>query len=265
MDPLPPEEGGGPIAPPPECTAIEVTQCVPKYMLSCTVAADCGEGFECVPEQQCSCPGSSGSGGGTDTGGATPGSGGMVNAGDPAMPIAPPEETECTCTNGPTSYCKPLEVPCAAASDCPAGWSCTEVGGSATCGAATPSSDPASGGAANGGAAEPAPPPECTETPGEMLCVPPYYGGRGGVSLGSDDRGESGGQGGASTGGPTSGEPPTTAPNPADPSDGDTSKSSASSGDDGGCQMGSGPAGGSGASLLALLGLAGILRRRRAA
>ncbi|MBM4364469.1 MAG: hypothetical protein FJ104_17455, partial [Deltaproteobacteria bacterium] len=231
---------------PAPCEPATYSQCVPKYALPCTADADCGEGFDCVPEEIWECAGSGGSaGGGTDPK-PTPGAEPMPLPAEPADggAILPPE---CTVTQGTVNYCRVKDVSCATSADCPASWTCEEVGGYSECSAGG-SSDPSS----------PPPEPVCTTTPGELKCVPPfadvgYPSGGGGPLYGTANDGSGAAEGGEGRTPPTAG-----APGPdkgatagADPTDeGDDSSSSASSSDDGGCQMGAGRASSSGASLL---------------
>ena len=46
---------------PAPCTTAIVTACIPKYDLPCTTDAPCGDGFTCVPDQECGCAGNAGS------------------------------------------------------------------------------------------------------------------------------------------------------------------------------------------------------------
>ncbi len=150
------------VLPAPSCTSTVVNRCMPKYALGCQLAADCGEGFDCVPEQICTCSGGSGTATPTST---TPpaGAGGSANSG----PIpAPPTDPSCTCTAGPTSVCQPKDLPCATSASCPSTWSCTLVGGYSTCDT-RPAPAP--------GSPFPVAPTTCTSVPGELKCAPPYY------------------------------------------------------------------------------------------
>ena len=130
---------------PPMCTEHTEHYCGPRYAAPCTVAADCGEGFECLENSVCSC---------TDLIPDVPGSG----ADDQSTPPEP-----CECEGTGTFYCSPLEVECAADSDCPTDWKCEEepIAVGPTC--VDDPNDP-----------EPCTPPP-PPTP-RRLCVPPYWG-----------------------------------------------------------------------------------------
>ncbi|HEY6725902.1 MAG TPA: hypothetical protein VI197_17835 [Polyangiaceae bacterium] len=237
-DPLPPD------AAPPEssCEVEERNYCVPKYLLPCEAAVDCGAGFTCeMTLEQCSCssPSASTSGGsGSMPGGE--GSGG--NAGDSERPASPPPDGEddgandgCVCepVDGP-AYCELVVTECSANSDCPSGMSCEDnPEGSCSC---TP----------EGGV-------ECTADP-EKICLPPYVDYAGGVieedGLGSD---------------PTSNpeEPPRGEDDDSNDADGSSDESS-ESGD--GCSVAAvGVPAGAWASLGLMLGAALLGRRRRSA
>jgi hypothetical protein len=105
-------------------------------------------------------------------------------------------------------------------------------------------------------------------------CVPPYYSGsKGGIDIGIPQTGGTTG----GTSGNTGSRPPTGTPiDPSNPepdptpttgedgdNHGDTDANRGSASDDGSCQMAVGHASTTGASLLALLGIAGMARRRR--
>jgi len=176
------------VLPAPNCTSTVVNRCMPKYALECKLAADCGEGFDCVPEQMCTCSGGPGTAppagttppagaGGSAGSGATPPPSGADAA--PAPPVGtstgtavPPTGTSmptdpgCTCTAGPTSICQPKDLPCATSANCPSTWSCTLVGGYSTCDT-SPAPAPDS--------PFPVAPTTCTSVAGELKCVPPYY------------------------------------------------------------------------------------------
>jgi MYXO-CTERM domain-containing protein len=99
-------------APASECQTESVSFCGPKYLGPCQVAADCGEGFECVPEQSCACSGS----GGVDV---------PVDPDADPMPepVEPPVE-ECTCEPTGRNYCEPQQIECPTGSECPTDWEC---------------------------------------------------------------------------------------------------------------------------------------------
>jgi MYXO-CTERM domain-containing protein len=210
--------------------------CTPKYVLPCTMAADCGAGFDCVELMNGSCSGSSGTGGG-----AAPAPGDAARplppdgaAGAPAADPIPPE-----CTSEPSGQfaCVPQEIGCDTDAECLAGWTC--VGDD---------NDVSSPGCDSGGNCFAAPEPE--PEPITKHCAPKYYGGRdlvedGGTPVsGGDPKGGTGSNGGT--------------PNPeAAPGDADASESSS-------CQMGHAPASSGALTLLAMLGAVFGLSRRRA-
>jgi hypothetical protein len=242
--PLPPD------AVPPEesCQVEERNYCVPKYLLPCEAAADCGPGFTCETTiEQCSCssPSASTSGGSGDMpeGDGSDSDSGGDDAGDAERPAAPPDEDggddgvddgcECEPVEGPAS-CQLVVTECEANSDCPSGMTC-EDNPEGSC-----SSTPDGG-------------EECTADP-EKICLPPHvdYAG-GGIEedgLGSD---------------PTSN--PEAPPRGEDDETNDADGSSdESSGSGGGCSVAAvGAPAGAWASLGLMLGAALLGRRRRSA
>jgi hypothetical protein len=218
----------------PACEPKSESYCTPKYVLPCTVAADCGTGFDCQQLESCGCSGSAGTGGGAEPAPADaakplPPDGG---AGAPASDPLPPE---CTCEPSGQFACVPREIPCADDSVCPAGWTCQNA-----------DSGTSSGCFGDGCDAAPAPEP----LPTTSLCFPQYYGGAGvGIEedLGTPTR-SGDDQGTGSTQNPEAAH--------AD-ADADANDSAA-------CQMGHAPASGSALSILALLGALFGLSRRRA-
>ncbi|HKP56362.1 MAG TPA: hypothetical protein VJV78_06570 [Polyangiales bacterium] len=169
-----------PREPPPDCTTKVKHQCVPRYLLPCEQASDCGEGFTCEAQKRCGC--SAGSAGTPSSGQAppvdaakpAPQDGGQgdrepaADAGVPADLVAPPPP-DCTCEVTAEKYCKAVEVVCKADSDCPGDFTCQVT--------ATSGSSGGSGGAAatcpmGSCPALPAPPPPVEE----RRCVPPYDG-----------------------------------------------------------------------------------------
>jgi len=220
--------------PQPTCEPKTESACVPRYVLPCTTASDCGAGFQCESSgEQCTCSGSAG---------------GRDDAPDGGTPAPPPEEPSCVCEPSKEMRCHAATVNCDKDSDCRAGWTCAQTASSSDC-ASTPAPSPAPGGA-QGGAA---PAPDCRPSAEVKQCVPPYYGlvqGAHGV-----DRDSSGSPtlaaGDANSG---SGAPPPTAE-----SSNDEASSSA------GCSVVHGSRTRSPLlGLLGLLGLFGVLRRRRA-
>lgn len=156
-----PEDGGEAECPPPEepeCTTTSVSQCVPRYLLPCTSASDCGAGFTCEEIQQCSCSGSAG----------------RPNPDDPGSSEPVPENTEPDCTCEPTGEfsCRVIKTACSSDADCESGWTCIDI-----------LEDCPSDSDGNAGC-EPADP--------TRLCAPPHYElidrGRGeGKGLGEED------------------------------------------------------------------------------
>jgi MYXO-CTERM domain-containing protein len=230
------------------CVTSTVKSCVPRYVLPCKVASDCGGGFSCTPDQQCWCnggmatpPGDAGTASFGSGGGSAPPSSPSPAPGDDSG-VSPPN---CGCTALDTSHCQAQMITCSAASDCPAMWSCVQP--------PTVSFGCASAQSTDGAAAPPCVPP--TPAPMPSLCEPPYYDLTSGGSFGA---------GGTSASAPS---PDANSKLAADggggggASNGAASKNLASGG--GGCQLGSGPAGAGGAGWLALLGLVGLARRRR--
>lgn len=171
------------------CTSVTQSACVPRYVPPCGTDSDCGVGFTCEAQQDCSCGGSTGSAGGGPTpssgSGSGSSSGSAGSSGSPAAPsdggaadplpaedggAAPPDTKmapdagappanepppECVCTPSKTKACKLVEVGCNAASDCPAGFTC-EDNPSGSCWA---SSDGSSG---------------CDVPDPAKICAPPY-------------------------------------------------------------------------------------------
>ncbi len=222
--PSPPCADGGlcPRPTPPSCeTKVERT-CLPRYLLPCEQAAQCGEGFTCEAQQQCGCSGGMAGAGAPipqpqDGGQAEPAPSipapappadrpaPEADAGAPSMPGPP----DCSCTPTADKYCKPIEVVCTSDAECPALWKCTVTG---TSGGPTPMQGCAvpegqDAGICGGGDRAFVPPPETRR------CVPPYAD----VNVGIPSRGEDApaesprpGTPGSVNGGPTS----SPAPNP---------------------------------------------------
>jgi len=173
------------------CTTVTQSACVPRYVPPCQSDSDCGTGFTCEEQEECSCGGSTGSGGGSKPGsGSGSGSAGSGSAGTPSDAGAAPSDDdaaeptpgadggsaepppdskmapdagapvpsdppECTCTPSGVKACKLTVVGCAAASDCPSGFTC-EDNPSGSCWA---SSDGSSG---------------CDVPDPAKICAPPY-------------------------------------------------------------------------------------------
>jgi len=266
------------------CTSVTQSACVPRYVPPCGTDSDCGVGFTCEAQQDCSCGGSTGSAGGpTPSGGSGSSSGSAGSSGsapapadagsaDPVPPqdggAAPPDmkmapdagtpstepPPECVCTSSKTKTCRLVEVGCNAASDCPAGFTC-EDNPSGSCWA---SSDGSSG---------------CDVPDPAKICAPPYTDLIGGVGRAQDSGGELGvptgapeppksgsGDGNSSTGGGTAGGDD---PHAADPSQ-DPEETTVVT--HGGCAIANAPDATTASYGLVALGLAGLFgawRRRR--
>ncbi len=210
------------------CQTESISFCAPKYVAPCQEAADCGAGFDCVPEESCGC---SGSAGGTDP--DRPDADPMP---EPIEPV-PPEES-CSCEPTGRNYCEPHEIECPNGDECPVDWECTTDGVNPT--ACPPGID--------------CPVPE----PPTPTCLPPMWG----MLEGSD------GVAGSASDDERSLVNLLEAPaaNPSDPgpeATGDTTGSGSS--DSGGCAVATpgGATGTTGLGLLALLGLVFASRRRR--
>ncbi len=218
------------------CTTMTSKSCVPKYDLPCHVDSDCGDGFTCVPDTATECSGG-GSAGSAGTASAPP----LVPSTGATPPVSQPPT--CTTTTLSTSSCQAKSLPCATSSDCPSMWSCSAGNVStAVC------AGPALAADAGGGAALCDPGP-----PAQMTCAPPYaYLGRGaeGSGFGTSSAPTSAESGDAAVSGLESA--PSVPP----------AANSPLNATGGGCQIGGGGANGGGPSLLALLGLVGLVRRR---
>ncbi len=220
-----------PTTAPPACTMTTTSQCVPKYLLPCTSASDCGDGFACVRDEVGSCAGSGGAASSED-GGPTE-----------IVPVAP----VCTTTTLSTSHCQANAVVCASNGDCLSGWTCEALPQAiSNVACAGPVSF-------DGG---PTTPTDCvtpTPEPVQKQCMPPYADLASSGTFGSVTSTSASGSG---TGGQKSApESPTT----------DTSATGPNAASDGGCTVGSGHAGNGAFSLLGLVGLAGLAFRRRRA
>ena len=224
-----------PSCPAPSCETKTESACVPRYLLPCTAAADCGSGFTCAQDQaSCLCSGDS-------AGGGTPSSDG--GAPFPAVPNPAPD---CTCEPSDTSHCAVVPVTCAANTDCIAGWTCEAIASSTDCAGPTPPPN------AGGDAGAPVPQP-CAPSVVVKQCAPPYaalVGGSRGVSadLGVSTPSKGGSGENSGTGTPTAAS-----------DDAGAASSTA------GCSVAFGSRAGSASALLFALGLLGVSRRRRAA
>jgi len=212
------------VAPEPECEPYEESLCAPEWIGPCETDADCGTGLTCVAAEMCEC----------SAGSASDPRPAPDDGSDPAPEPEPVPEPECTCESTGESYCRPQEIPCADASDCPTDWTCEVMG-----------TDDVSCAAPEGGEAECDVAPEPT-----YLCAPPYWEVLQGESVDEDgyaaplvSRGD---------------------PDPNDAGGEEEAQSSERSSSDGGCQVGLGGPPRTTAALL-LLGLIGLARRRRTA
>ena len=199
--------------PPTETVCVEVPAdsiCIPRYQLPCTVASDCGGGFDCLQSSNWECSGSAGTGGmagGAASGGMgapQPAGGSSGSAGafaDADGGVAEPP-SECHEVPSASYYCQLQDLPCSADAECPDGlkcldqyiWTCTGGGGGRAGSGATTAG---AGGASMGGAGTTAPGPmvqdedagvsdgsECT-TQTQQRCMPPDYAGGPGDGSGS--------------------------------------------------------------------------------
>jgi len=115
---------------PSTCEAVTETSCVPRWVLPCTTADDCGGGFNCVEQQECWCSGSMGTAGGAEpsgTAGASAGDGlGLMDPlpdMDAGVAIAEPT---CGCSPSGTFSCELQDLPCESDADCSDGFTCQE-------------------------------------------------------------------------------------------------------------------------------------------
>jgi hypothetical protein len=216
----PPDEG--------ECTKTSISECVPRWVLPCTSASDCGAGFTCEEDQECGCSGSSGSGSGGAAGVPTPGT--DAGASEPV-----PEDTardggapDCTCVKTGTSHCAPIETACTTDADCETGWTCRDNPESICSSSRDGTTD-------------------CEVADPARLCFPPHADLGGGRGVSVDDEG-----GGTSAPGATDG----------DSSKGESGATSKRS--EGGCSVASAPdrvPSGLSFGLLGALSLLGLRRR----
>ncbi|HEX7481591.1 MAG TPA: hypothetical protein VF331_27550 [Polyangiales bacterium] len=139
---------------PPTCQTITTQECTPRYLLPCTVAADCGDHFTCVETQECGCSGSSGSGSGS-SGSADPGGAGAsgtpkplpaaLDAGAPTTLDSGPADGGggCSCKPSGVKRCEAEKIDCTSATNCPDKWTCVqEVRGAVACTAPADGGDP---------------------------------------------------------------------------------------------------------------------------
>ncbi len=153
----------------PVCVEKEIAQCIPKYLLPCEAAADCGVGFTCEEQEMCSCSGSTGSAGGATGSGvdgvSEPSSSEEVDA------LVASDEPTCVCEGTGTFACKPQIQACSIDADCPESWTC----GDNPEGVCSISSDGVV---------------DCPEPDPAKLCLPPYYDVIGLVTTGSAESGD---------------------------------------------------------------------------
>lgn len=208
-----------------------ISLCTPRYVLPCTTATDCGDGFTCEEQSNCGC--------------ATPGSApapipdGAAGAGA-SDPVDPTPVCDC---GPPTLACVTKEVVCQTAAQCLPGWSCEPE---------AIASAPACAG------------PDCPPAPAPMpvrsLCRPPYYGANSGTDLQVPGVPTSSGSGTTTGGGKGTGTAGTTSATP-EATNGDAEEHESSA-----CELGHAPASRGSFSLLVVLGaLFGLQRRRRPA
>jgi len=167
---VPPEDEPEP-EPEPEADCEEIFECVPRYLLPCEQADDCGDGFTCERYQECdggtsmvdSGAGSAGgaSGGAGGSGSGDPGAGGASGSGEmmtPEMgdelppegqevPAMPEPRQEPMCMESSVGYCRPIEIECESDDDCLDGFVCGDSQDAPSMGA-----DPGVSGSAGGGA-----------------------------------------------------------------------------------------------------------------
>jgi hypothetical protein len=191
------------------CTETVEHICIPRYVLPCEQASDCGDGFTCEPQSVCGCSaGSSGTAGAGAAGNPVPSTptpppamdaGAAEPQADRAFAPAPPPP-DCTCKPTDEKYCKVIEVVCRADSDCPKTFTCKQSyvastgpacvapakGDGGTCGAALPPTnvyrcvppyenlDPGYGGKDEGGGGYPTMPTTTPENP--TTTTPPPIG-----------------------------------------------------------------------------------------
>lgn len=127
-----------------DCTTTATQQCLPRYLLPCSIASDCGPGFTCEEEIMGSCSGSAGSVGstpvstnsGTSNGAdpiapgdaATGGATGMAAPDPEATPDAVAPDSGEVCSEVPTGRfsCVLQSITCTGDAECPTGLVCVE-------------------------------------------------------------------------------------------------------------------------------------------
>ena len=140
-----------------ECEEIVIeTLCLPPYVAPCESDEECGDGFECVPDEVCTCSGG--------------GSSGEVPPEDSEIPedgFVPDddgreweEDVDCGCSPSGENYCSPREIECDGDEDCPDTWTCEEIPSVYAC-------------YIDESGEEHCDEPPIEEEPG--LCMPPYF------------------------------------------------------------------------------------------
>lgn len=82
-----------------QCVDSEIQQCAPRWSLPCQEASDCGDGFECMPQEICT-----------------------ACRGDASND----RDVVCDCTTSDTGYCQAIEQACDDDGDCLDHWVCGE-------------------------------------------------------------------------------------------------------------------------------------------
>jgi len=262
-----------------ESTCITKTRsyCAFHWQLPCNAAADCGAGFTCQPQIIGTCSGGTPVSGGTGTG-----VGGSTGA-EPDPGRSATSHPDCTTTMTFPGSCQPVATICNVDADCPANWLCQDVvtppsrGAASGVGGDSGSGDGASGTGTGAGAASGSGVVAGGDTASGRMCSSPF------IPPAASDSGAGGRLGGAEgTGTPTSGGTPpgssgtggTTAGSDTDKTGGGATNGAAhvadapgASNGAGGCSISGAGAAGSqvagGLSVLALLGLGLVARRRR--
>jgi hypothetical protein len=97
-----------------ECGTEIYRECGYSYEAPCEEDADCGEGFNCVPQEDCYCEGSD------------PGDPDIVGDVDDEVGFTD-GDFECFCEPTGDNYCQLQEIECATDEDCPAGLFCDNI------------------------------------------------------------------------------------------------------------------------------------------
>ncbi len=242
------EEGEECPEPDPDCgEVITESFCLPPWIAPCETDAECGEGFECVPDEICTCSGSSGEPDPDPE--PRPDPEDPDPEPDPGDPDDddPEDDPDCTCEPTDESYCRPREIDCTDDSECPEGWTCEEIPSVYPCWVDEDGVE------------------HCDEPPEsgtEGMCMPPFFDDIGwGASAGGDGDGDvdmddvfeaaTGAENARPTGNEAGGD-----------ADGDADGGHRASGGSSGCQAAPGAAGGTAAALWMLPLLIGLFRSR---